>query len=180
MNGTAAHGNTPPQPPSASVLTLRPTTPDPDKSDLNFSFPCASTPEARPRAPTRGDPCTPTPAGPAAAADVNTQILSGLTWRSGATGGGFPCLAQMRGRQLDANTIFIAPPSFAEMVQNTGSWVRLAAGKAPLLVVSLALLPGQNKGQFAQCAAGQFDGSFRQVGANLKATGAKGVVVWLG
>src|SRR3954447_8800590 len=32
MNGTAAHGNTPPQPPSASVLTLRPTTPDPDKS----------------------------------------------------------------------------------------------------------------------------------------------------
>src|SRR5689334_16153459 len=70
-------------------------------------------------------------AGPAAAADVNTQILSGLTWRSGATGGGFPCLAQMRGRQLDANTIFIAPPSFAEMVQNTGSWVRSAAGKAP-------------------------------------------------
>src|SRR5690349_20981607 len=119
-------------------------------------------------------------AGPAAAADVNTQSLSGMTWRSGATGGGFPCLAQMRGRQLDANTIFIAPPSFAEMVRNSGSWVRSAAGKAPLLVVSLALLPGQNKGQFAQCAAGQFDGSFRQVGANLKATGAKGVVVRLG
>src|SRR4051812_2473672 len=36
MNGTAAHGNTPPQPPSASVLTLRPTTPDPDKSDTKF------------------------------------------------------------------------------------------------------------------------------------------------
>jgi hypothetical protein len=66
------------------------------------------------------------------------------------------------------------------MVQNTGSWVRLTARKAPLLVVSLALLPRQNKGQFAQCAAGQFDGSFRQVGANLKATGAKGVVVRLG
>ena len=32
MGGTAAHGNTPPQPPSASLLTLRSTTPDPDKS----------------------------------------------------------------------------------------------------------------------------------------------------
>ena len=32
MGGTAAHGNTYPQPPSASVLTLRPTTPKPDKS----------------------------------------------------------------------------------------------------------------------------------------------------
>src|SRR5689334_18625742 len=41
MNGTAAHGNTPPQPPSASVLTLRPTTPDPDKSvPLVWGAPC--------------------------------------------------------------------------------------------------------------------------------------------
>jgi hypothetical protein len=31
MDGTAAHGNAPPQPPSVSVLTLRPTTPRPDK-----------------------------------------------------------------------------------------------------------------------------------------------------
>src|SRR4051794_23295917 len=33
MGGTAAHGNTPPQPPSASLLTLRPTTPDPDNTN---------------------------------------------------------------------------------------------------------------------------------------------------
>src|SRR5207248_1000788 len=32
MGSTAAHGKAPPQPPSASILTLRPTTPDPDKS----------------------------------------------------------------------------------------------------------------------------------------------------
>src|SRR3954471_19636208 len=36
MGGTAAHGDTPPQPPSASLLTLRPTTPDPDKSEKQF------------------------------------------------------------------------------------------------------------------------------------------------
>jgi hypothetical protein len=47
-------------------------------------------------------------------------------------------------------------------------------------VVSLPLLPSSNKGQFAQCAAGAFDGYFRQIGANLKAAGAKGTVVRLG
>src|SRR3954469_19932278 len=50
---------------------------------------------------------------------------SHLSWHSGATDGGFPCLAQLRSRALDANTIFIAPPSFGEMVHNTGTWVRL-------------------------------------------------------
>ena len=32
MGGTAAHGNALPQPPGAAILTLRPTTPKPDKS----------------------------------------------------------------------------------------------------------------------------------------------------
>jgi hypothetical protein len=32
MGGTPAHGNARPQPPNASILTLRPTTPKPDKS----------------------------------------------------------------------------------------------------------------------------------------------------
>ena len=36
------------------------------------------------------------------------------------------------------------------------------------------------KGQFAQCAAGAFDGYFRQVGANLRNAGAQGTVVRLG
>ena len=55
------------------------------------------------------------------------------------------------------------------MVTNTAGWMRLSAEKAPLFVVSMALLPSDNKGQFAQCAAGAFDGYFRQIGANLQA-----------
>ena len=58
------------------------------------------------------------------------------------------------------------------MVTNTGAWVQHYGSKAPLLVVSMALLPADNKGQFAQCAAGAFDGYFRQVGANLQASPA--------
>ena len=136
--------------------------------------------------PARADdaPAPVPPPGLAAAAapadslpDLLPPGLSHLSWHSGATDGGFPCLAQLRSRALDANTIFIAPPSFGEMVHNTATWVRLTARKAPVLVVSLALLPRQNKGQFAQCAAGVFDNYFRQTGANLGAAGAGKIVV---
>ena len=115
----------------------------------------------------------------ASAADVSTPNVSGLAWRSGATGGGFPCLAQLRGRALDARTTFVGHDSFPAMVTKSGRMQRDAA-QAPLLVVSQPLLPSSNKRQFAQCAAGAFDGSFRQIGANLKAAGAKGTVVRLG
>ena len=119
-------------------------------------------------------------AAPLARAEITTPMIGGLPWRSGATTGGFDCLARLRNRSLDALTLFIAPPSFAEMVHNTGTWLRGYASQAPLFVVSLALLPRNNRGQFAQCAAGAFDGYFRQVGANLRAGGAKATVVRLG
>src|SRR5689334_19500129 len=91
-----------------------------------------------------------------ALADVTSPILSGLAWRSGATGGGFPCLAQLRGRQLDANHVFLTHQSFPALVKNAGNLAG-AAKAAPLLVVSLPLLTSDTHGQFAQCAAGSFD-----------------------
>ena len=107
---------------------------------------------------------------------------SRLAWRSGATTGGFPCLAQLRGRPLDAVTTFVPhDKGFAGMVAFTaGAYWRANARLAPLLVVSLPLLTNDTRGQFAQCAAGAFDGYFRQIGANLKAAGAQGTVVRLG
>ena len=44
-----------------------------------------------------------------ALADISTPIFSGLPWRSGTTAGGFPCLAQLRGRTLDVVTTFVPP-----------------------------------------------------------------------
>src|SRR3954447_1973686 len=118
-------------------------------------------------------------AGQAHAA-VTTPIISGLTWRSGTTTGGFPCLADLRGRPLDAVNVYLAPPGFDQMVQKSAEWVQRYGAKAPLLVVSMALVPKDNKGQFAQCAAGDFDGYFRQVGAGLQPSPAQGIVVRLG
>ena len=118
----------------------------------------------------------------AALADVSTPVISGLAWRSGATTGAVPCLAQMRGRSLDAILTFVSPnQGFAGMVTFTaGSYWRNNAKLAPLAVVSLPLLTTDTQGQFAQCAAGAFDTYWRQIGANLNAAGAQGMVVRLG
>ena len=105
--------------------------------------------------------------GPATASDITTPSVSGLARRSGSTGGGFPCLARLRGRQLDAFHAFLTHQSFPALVSNAAGLAG-AARQAPLLVVSLPLLTSNTHGQFAQCAAGAFDSYFRQIGLNLQ------------
>ncbi len=117
---------------------------------------------------------------PAVRAEISSPLVAGLPWRSGATAGGFPCLADLRHRALDAVNVYLAPQTFTDMVTNSGSWIPQYGTKAPLEVVSMALLPAQNKGQFSTCAAGAFDDYFRQVGANLQRSLALSVVVRLG
>src|SRR5690242_14172231 len=90
---------------------------------------------------------------------LRTPSVSGLTWRSGATGNS-ACLTALRGgRALDATNIFLTHTSFPSLVRQT-TGMRAPKG-VPLLVASLPLLTSDTKGQFAQCAAGAFDASFR-------------------
>ena len=117
---------------------------------------------------------------PAVRAEITSPLIAGLPWRSGATTGGFPCLADLRHRALDAINVYLAPRTFADMVKNSGSWIPQYGNRAPLEVVSMALLPAQNQGQFATCATGAFDDYFRQIGANLQRSTAASVVVRLG
>ncbi len=117
-------------------------------------------------------------AGPAVAAEVNTPIISGIAFRSGATGAS-QCLAALRGRKLDVNHVFLTHKSFPLLVKNAGALAG-AAKAAPLLVASVPLLTADTHAQFAQCAAGAFDGYFRHIGANLQKVGAQGVVARLG
>ena len=117
-------------------------------------------------------------AGPAAAADVTTPIVSGLAFRSGASYG-TDCLAQLRNRPLDVVLSFLGHKSFPALPGYAAAMARTAK-KAPLWVVTVPLLTDNTRGQFAQCAAGAFDGYFRQVGANLAKGGAQQVVARLG
>src|SRR5690349_7166509 len=74
-----------------------------------------------------------------ALADITTPVLSGLSWRSGASTGddNGACLARLRGRTLDANTYFVGPKCFAAMLSQTNSAAAQAEARlAPLWVVS--------------------------------------------
>src|SRR4051812_42385960 len=71
-------------------------------------------------------------AGPGVAADVNPPIISGIAFRSGATGES-PCLAALRGRKLDVNHVFLTLQSFPLLVKNAGG-LGGGAKAAPLLV----------------------------------------------
>jgi hypothetical protein len=118
-------------------------------------------------------------AAPAASADtISAPIISGLPFRSGASFG-TDCLAQLRNRPLDVVLSFLGHSSFKALPGYAAAMAR-GAGKAPLWVVSVPLLTDNTKGQFAQCAAGAFDGYFRQVGANLVKGGAQATVARLG
>jgi hypothetical protein len=91
---------------------------------------------------------------------------SGLAWSSGAKDN-LDCLAQLRGRDIDITHVHVLDPDFPGLVQSSAGWLQTAATKAPTALLSFALLPDSNQGQFAECAAGQFDGYWRQIGANL-------------
>jgi hypothetical protein len=118
---------------------------------------------------------------PAAAAEVNSPILSSLSWRSGSS-----CpekgLATCRGRALDANVAFAGShetwDAMLKHVQN--SWFRNLAKASPQFVISLGMLPKSAAKQFAACARGDFDGYFRQFGSIFARIGAGQAVVRLG
>jgi hypothetical protein len=105
--------------------------------------------------------------------------LSKLEWPSG--GKDAACLAQLRHTPLDVMHLNITPDDFPTMVANTalGSWVRHDIGKAAYsskILLSFSLLPTKNKGQFAQCATGQFDGYWRAIGRNLSTIAKRTVI----
>jgi hypothetical protein len=120
---------------------------------------------------------------PAVAAEVDTPVLSGLPWRSGASvDSPFVDFAGWRGRRLDANVMFVAThDSWASMTQwFTGLRSKAGIRRSPLPVISLPMLPKDAAKQFAACARGDFDGHFRQYGQLIASAGAGTAVVRLG
>lgn len=105
-----------------------------------------------------------------AAAPAEAGPRSALPWPSGAKDGE-PCLAQLRGQPLDVQHWHVAPTDFPTMVAHAQGWVTrsVRSAPAPLALLSFALLPAANKGQFAECARGDFDPSWRLIGAVLAA-----------
>jgi hypothetical protein len=120
---------------------------------------------------------------PPRAADIRTPVLSGLPWRSGAsvddTGGDF---GRWRGRPIDVQVVFIGHDTWREMLERIteGVIVRRGSARAPLVSISLAMLPHEARKQHEACANGDFDDHFRAFGAGFVAQGAGDAVVRLG
>lgn len=101
-------------------------------------------------------------------AHAEAMPLSALPWASGAKDGQ-PCLAQLRGTPLDVQHWHVTTPTWAGQVAAAQKWVTNYArsAPAPVVLLSFALLPSGSKGQFRQCAAGQFDTYWQQIGTAL-------------
>jgi hypothetical protein len=114
------------------------------------------------------------------AAYVNTPIVSGLPWRSGATStdGSF---GVWRGRPMDVIVTFVEHTSWASMYKKLRSKTfRGLARLTPQMVVSLASFPRSYRRAHAECAAGAFDQYFREFGAIMLQQGAGSAIVRLG
>src|SRR3954454_277721 len=118
-------------------------------------------------------------------ASAQAQPASNLPWISGAKDG-LPCLPQLRHNPLDIAHVHIEPRNFQLLVAATSAGCVTGAGPvcakdavlaAPWSLLSLALLPTDNKGQFAQCARGDFDAHWRQIGANIASYSAGHTVI---
>jgi len=117
---------------------------------------------------------------PAGAAALTSYIASRLPWRSGAAGTGL-AFAPWRHRALDVLVVYAQHQSWWAM--STYLQSRAFKGQVdwtPQLVLSLGLVPGSAKGQFAPCATGAFDAYYRQFGQLMAQAGAGRAVVRLG
>jgi hypothetical protein len=105
---------------------------------------------------------------------------SGLSWRSGAScsASGF---AGWRGRAMDVHVGFTEHDTWDRMLKHfRGGYFRGFVRRTPQVVVSLPMMPRSAKRQHAACARGQFDATFRQIGALLVQAGAGNAIIRLG
>jgi hypothetical protein len=117
------------------------------------------------------------------AADVRTPIVSGLPWRSGASvDDPYIDFGRWRRRPIDVDVVFIGHRTWNEMRERitAGTIVRQGRSRAPLLAVSLALLPHEARKRHRACANGDFDHHFRAFGAGFVRQGAGDAIVRLG
>jgi hypothetical protein len=93
--------------------------------------------------------------------------LSALPWPSGAKDGG--CLAALRGAPLDVEHWHVSAPTYPGLVTAAQKWITASSRRtpAPVVLLSFALLPAANKGQFAECARGDFDTYWQAIGTAL-------------
>lgn len=103
---------------------------------------------------------------------------SGLPWASGAAGD-HTQLERLRGRRLDAKTMFVSQRSWGQMIRDAGYARRLGRGGGRV-IVAVGMMPKTHRAQHRQCARGQFDAHIRAFGRQLVAAGEPNAILRLG
>ena len=118
--------------------------------------------------------------GRVAASALTSEIVSGLQWRSGAAGTSV-AFGTWRHRALDVLVLYVPHQDWYGMsAYFQGKTLKNLSRWTPQTVVSLPMVPGSAKGQFAACAVGAFDSYYRQFGRLMVLDGAGQAVVRLG
>ena len=113
---------------------------------------------------------------PAQAVTAGIERLSGLPWASGVNGpsaDNAAFAAWRGGRRLDVRTIFFGIQDWTHMASSARALSTAVNGGTGRLVVAIGMLPNPQRGQLAQCAAGQFDPQIRAVTTNMLNNGAQ-------
>ena len=116
----------------------------------------------------------------ARAADLGPwPSVSGMPWRSGV-GNSFRPFEEWRGRPLDVCVVWHPHRSWEELRKANGEVVERLAGMKCRLSMGIAMLPKTHSGQFAECAAGKFDDSYRAVAERLVGWGHGNAILRIG
>ncbi|MFO1071831.1 MAG: Calx-beta domain-containing protein [Geminicoccaceae bacterium] len=112
--------------------------------------------------------------GPAQAGNKPLAGRSGLPWTSGVytSSSTTRSLEVWRGRPLDVETTFFGNTSWSHMISSAGGLRSKLPTVPGRLIVALGLLPHDQAGKLAECAAGQFDGFIQSIRTSMLNNGA--------
>lgn len=111
---------------------------------------------------------------------VKAGSLSGLSWNSGAACSSSE-FENWRGRKMDVVVKWAPFVTWDHTLRYfRGTALSGAAQGGRIVSIGLGMVPEDHAGRFAQCAQGQYDAYFREIGQQLAAKGLGDAVIRLG
>lgn len=117
---------------------------------------------------------------PGSAVEISWPIRSGLPWRSGVSGA-YDGFEKWRGRSLDVYVAWHPHRTWEEFREANANLIgNRLHGEPGRLSMGIAMIPKSHRGQFAECARGDFDDNYRVVAEKLVGWGRRDAILRIG